>query len=312
MSEKEIIEEVEEETVPLSSAITSILLDEAKAPKKESEDEDEMSEEEEEEAKVEEEEDEVEEAKPAKKEAKKSVKEDLAILLNQDETFSEDFKATAQTLFEAALSEKVVAECERLQEKYDNNLKEEVADIRESLVEKIDSYIGYVVESWIEENEVAVDASLRTDVTESFMENLKSLFVESYIEVPESKKDLTDELANQVSDLEEQLESSKSDSVVLSEGVIDLTRERILTEASEGLASTQIEKLRNLTAELEFESKDSFSGKVDTIKESVFGVESAEEIVEDNQTTSDVEVIVEGNVEVSDTMSIYSRALDRQ
>jgi len=239
--------------------------------------------------------------------------EDLDLLISAEANLTEDFKAKASILFEAAVSQKIVAEKARLEEEYEQNLIEEVTEIRESLINKIDDYLNYVVESYIEENQIQVDSKLRTEIAEDFMGSLKNLFVESYIEVPESKTDLFDELESENAAIKESLELAEAEALALSEKVELLLREKILSEQTEDLTSTQIEKMKALTEEVEFVSEEAFAEKVTTIKSSVFSSGASQEIFED--TDSETEVIVEGEVginqNISSDMKKYLSALTR-
>ena len=238
--------------------------------------------------------------------------EDLDLLISAEANLTEDFKAKASTLFEAAVSQKVVAEKERLAETYEQNLVEEVTEIRESLITKIDDYLNYVVESWVEENQIEVDSKLRTEIAEGFISSLKNLFVESYIEVPAAKVDLFDDLEKEASEVKENLEVATSEISTLSEKLEVLTREKIISESAKDLAETQVAKLKALTEEVEFVSEEAFAEKVATIKSSAFSSTSTE-IVEDSD--SETEVIVEGegdiNENISKDMKNYLSALSR-
>jgi hypothetical protein len=238
--------------------------------------------------------------------------EDLDLLISAEANLTEDFKAKASTLFEAAVSQKIVAEKARLEEKYEQNLVEEVTEIRESLVTKIDDYLNYVVESWVEENQIQVDSKLRTEIAEDFMGSLKNLFVESYIEVPEAKTDLFDKLENEAATMQESLELAEAEALELSEKVEVLSREKVLKEQTADLASTQVEKMKALTEEVEFVSEEAFAEKVATIKASVFSAKSSE-IAEESD--SEIETIVEGesdiNEHISNDMKKYLSALTR-
>jgi hypothetical protein len=305
------MENLEEESeLNLNDSIKDALLGEGKK-KTESEEEDEEDEE------VESEEVEDEEEVEESKDKKSKMKESIDLIVAKEANLTEEFKSNIQTLFEAALSEAVVAEKERLAEQYQEDLMEEAATVRSELIDKIDGYLGYVVESFIEENSEVVNAKLRTEIAEDFMGKLKDLFVESYIEVPESKTDLVEELAVKVEELTEELNETKASAETLAEGVIKMTRNKILSEASQGLTVTQVEKLQNLTEEIEFGSKEIFSSKVKTIKESVFGVKSVDEDVEED-LTEETETIVEGTskieekpARVSDEMAKYIAALSK-
>ena len=239
----------------------------------------------------------VEKAADTKPSAKQ---EDLDLLISAEANLTEEFKAKASTLFEAVVSQKVVAEKERLAETYEQNLVEEVTEIRESLITKIDDYLNYVVESWVEENQIEVDSKLRTDIAEGFISSLKNLFVESYIEVPAAKVDLFDELEKEASEVKENLEVATSEISTLSEKLEVLTREKIISESTKDLAATQVAKLKALTEEVEFVSEEAFAEKVATIKSSAFS-STTTEIVEESD--SETEVIVEGEGDINENMS---------
>lgn len=232
-------------------------------------------------------------------------KEELATIVESDEALSEDFKEKTSVLFEAALKSKLSEEKERLENEYAQNLEEEVSELKSELVEKVDSYLNYVVETWMQENELQVVTGLRTEIAEDFMSSLHSVFKEHYIEVPESKIDLVDELSEQVVELEEQLNTTTEENIRLFTEAQSLERKQIIAEASSGLAATEAEKLASLVEDIDFESAESFVAKVDTIKEAYFPqeiVEQADEaqsLVGDNQFTNDV----------SDVMAKYTQAI---
>ena len=230
----------------------------------------------------------IEKSKPAAaKQPKGKVKEsydfqaDLDALVTSDSTLSEGFQQKAATIFEAAVKSKIAEEIDRLEGEYTQSLEEETAEIKSQLVEKVDSYLGYVVEQWMEDNKVAIENGLRTEIAESFMDSLKSVFVEHYIEVPESKVDMVDDLAAQVEQLEEQLTKATEDNIRLHESVHALQRAEIIVEAAKDLVATEAEKLKSLVEKVDFEDAETFTKKVATIKESYFTkskiVESAEE-----------------------------------
>ena len=200
------------------------------------------------------EEDAVASVKKAADTAPSAKQEDLDLLISAEANLTEDFKAKASVLFEAAVSQKIVAEKARLEETYEQNLIEEVTEIRESLITKIDDYLNYVVESWVEDNQVEVDSKLRTEIAEGFIGSLKNLFVESYIEVPEAKVDLFDELEKEASDVKENLEVANNEISTLSEKLEVLMREKIISEQTKDIAATQVEKIKALTQEVEFVS----------------------------------------------------------
>lgn len=196
--------------------------------------------------------------------------EDLNALINDEATLSEEFKSKAETIFEAALKSKLSEEIDRLEAKYEEELSEEIETTKSDLVEKVDSYLNYVVEQWMADNQVAIQSGLRAEIAENFMEGMKNLFQESYIEVPESKVDLVDELADTVEELEEQLNDTTAKAIEMSEALEFFQRREIVREAAGDLAETQIEKLNSLVEDIDFEDAESFAEKVATVKESYF------------------------------------------
>ena len=233
--------------------------------------------------------------------------QDLDALIESEATLSEEFKAKTAVIFEAAIKSKLSEEIDRLEENYKTELEEELKTTREDLIEKVDSYLNYVVENWMEENKVAIHNGLRTEIAEDFMNKMKDVFIESYIEVPESKVDLVDDLAAQVEDLEEKLNETTGKAISVSEELENLKRDAIIREASKDLAETQVEKLKSLTDSIDYESEETFTEKVNTVKESYFKVSSpaanSEELDED---TSDA------TVEVSGSMASYISAIKKQ
>ena len=250
------------------------------------------------------------------KEIKASYKEEIDLLVNSTEGLTEDFKNKASTIFEAAFTSKIRETTEKLEEKYQVQLVEETDAIRADLVEKVDSYLDYAVNEWVKDNEVAIDSGLRTEITEDFMGALKTLFTEHYIEVPESKVDLFDTLEKESSELNNELQESKSEIETLKEEIESLNREKVLAEASEDLTTTQAVKLASLVEGVEFVDVDTFTRKVETIKDSIF---SDKQIEEQNEKTEDgiiesTEIVEEGNdikSDLSPTMQKYSDALSR-
>jgi hypothetical protein len=211
--------------------------------------------------------------------------DDLEALVESEATLSDDFKGKASTIFEAAVNSKIMEKAadmelvtatliaekvEELEEQYTSEISEAVTEAREELVEKVDSYLNYVVETWMEENRLAVETGLRTEIAETFMSSLKDLFTESYIEVPESKVDLVDDLAEQVVALEEKLNEETATILEMRAGMQQMERQAIIANASYGLAGTQADKLSKLAESIDFESAEAFANKVDTLVESYF------------------------------------------
>lgn len=251
----------------------------------------------------------------AKKLKKESFISDMNSLIEESGGLSEDFKEKAGTIFEVALNTRIRVETEQLQEEFDTKLIEEVAAIRESLEEKVDNYLTYAVESWVEDNKLAVESGLRTEVAESFISSLKSVFVEHYIEVPETKKDIVSELETKLVSVEEALCASSKQTHELTEQVEKLVREKILVEAAESLADTQGARLQALAEDVEFVDEETFRKKVATIKECYFqrkGQVIEEEALSNSFETT--EVIIEDSdslAELSPTMQNYVKALAR-
>jgi hypothetical protein len=245
-----------------------------------------------------------------------SFAEDLKVLAEADQDLTEDFKAKASVLFEAAVTNKVNEIQESLEAQYAEDLSEEVSYVRESLVEKIDGYLSYVVESFIEENQEFVDNKLRTEITEDFMSALQGVFTEHYIEVPDSKVDLVDELSEEVAEIKESLANTEAEKSELAQQVETLQREKIIAEAASDLASTQASKLSSLVEETQFVDAETFATKVATIKEGFFK-ESKEEILSETveSSTTETQTIVEGaapaNAKLPKSMAKYVHHLSR-
>ena len=241
------------------------------------------------------------------------LESEVDLLVQADANLSEEFKTKAQVVFEAAIANKVYDIRSQLEEQYASDLQEELVHVRTSLIEKIDNYLTYVVENWVNENEDVVDSQLRSEITEGFIKGLQTLFTESYIDVPEEKRDLVSELDEKVKLIEGSLEQAESDKEDLEEKLEDLLREKIIRESSEDLTSTQVEKLNQLLDGAEFVSEENFTEKVATVKETFFSQEKEEEITE-STSTEKVEVIVEGQGEekkavISPDMSAYINAM---
>ena len=203
-----------------------------------------------------------------------TAKAELDTLVNNEATLSEEFKEKTAVIFEAAVKSKLSEEIDRLEAQYKEELEEEVSSTKSELVEKVDSYLNYVVENWIKENEIAIENGLRTEIAEGFMDKLKDLFTESYIQVPESKVDLVDELAEQVEELETKLNETTQKVIDQSGEIEEMTKDRIINESASDLADTQVEKLKSLVNDLDFESEEKYAEKVNTIKEAHFSQET--------------------------------------
>ena len=231
-----------------------------------------------------------------------TAKAELDTLVNNEATLSEEFKEKTAVIFEAAVKSKLSEEIDRLETQYKEELEEEVSSTKSELVEKVDSYLNYVVENWIKENEIAIENGLRTEIAEGFMDKLKDLFTESYIQVPESKVDLVDELAEQVEELETKLNETTQTVIDQSGELEELKKDSIIRESASDLADTQVEKLKTLVNDLDFEDEEKFKEKVNTIKEAHFSAE---------QGVSDESIIEEeGSDDVIETAPSMDRYVD--
>lgn len=233
--------------------------------------------------------------------------EDLTALVDSEATLSEGFKDKAEIIFEAALKSKLGEHVERLEESYAEELAEETTRIHSDLVEKVDGYLNYVVENWMDDNKLAIETGLRTEISESFMKSLHGVFTEHYIDVPEGKVNLVDELSTAKDNLEEQVNATIADNVALKEQVEKLNRAVIVNEASAGLSEAQADKLKSLVSDIDADDADAFAAKVESVKESYFKTK-----VTSNDATE--EVIAEGadqEIEVSGSMATYLAALNK-
>ena len=233
--------------------------------------------------------------------------EDLAALVDSEATLSEGFKDKAEVIFEAALKTKLAEHVESMEAQYAEELAEETSKIHNDLVEKVDGYLNYVVENWMEENKLAIETGLRTEISESFIKALHGVFNEHYIEVPEGKVDLVDELSSQKDELEEQVNSMIADNIKLKESVEKLSRDAIVREASAGLSEAQADKLKGLVEDIDAEDTEAFAAKVETVKESYFKKPAV--------TTTEEEVLEEETEEqsaVSGVMATYLAALSKK
>ncbi len=233
--------------------------------------------------------------------------EDLDAVIAEEATLSDGFRGKAATIFEAVLTSKLAHEVERLETEYAQNLEEEVSDVKSELVEKVDSYLNYVVTNWMDTNEVAVTEGLRTEIAEDFMTSLQSVFKEHYIDVPEGKVDIVEELSASVAELEETLNKTTEDNIKLHESVQTLERADVVREQSSGLADTEAEKLGSLVEDIEFDNRDNFEMKVKVVKESYF----TKEISETADEVSSIAGTDEAPADVSDAMSRYSQAISK-
>jgi len=241
-------------------------------------------------------------------ESKKKFKEDVEALIKDEDTLSEGFKAKAETIFEAALQSKIISETAKLEERYASDLAGEVEAIKEDLVDKVDGYLTYVVENWMKDNEVAIEHSLKSEITESFIDSLGQLFSEHHINVPSDKGDILDALSEEAKDAKAQLNDATANAMDLAEKVKAFERKDIVAEACKGLAATEEAKLKELIEGVEADDNESFATKVATIKESYLNKDTTVE------ATPEVDAITEDTQEpkvVDANMQQYLSAIER-
>ena len=232
--------------------------------------------------------------------------EDLDNIINEEATLSDGFRDKASAIFEAVLTSKLTSEVDRLEAEYAQNLEEEVKDIQDGLVEKVDAYLNYVVEGWMKENEIQVQQGLRTEIAEEFMTSLQGVFKEHYIEVPEGKVDLVDELNEEKTELEGLLNKSTEENIELHSKVQEFEKQEVVREQSSGLAETEAEKLASLVEDIEFDNKENFEMKVKTVKESYFKNEVTESADEVDSLMGEENA---DNTVVSESMAKYTQAI---
>jgi hypothetical protein len=236
------------------------------------------------------------------------VKEDIDALMNGEE-LSEDFRAKAETIFEAAVLSRVAAETVRLEEAYESKLLEEVESIKEGLVEKVDGYLGYIVEQWVQENELALESGMKSEIMESFIEGMKSVFAEHYIDVPEEKFDVLGDLQEQVSEITAKLDEQLAKNVEMTKAINEQQRASAIANSASGLTDTDVEKFKALAEELAYEDSDSFGSKLQTIRENYFGKKQSTVNVSSVVTDTPVESLNE-TAPIDPSIKKYLAALD--
>jgi hypothetical protein len=240
-----------------------------------------------------------------------SVKEDVDAFLNGEE-LSEEFKQKAETIFEAAVLSRVKNEVARIEEEYEGKLAEQVEQIKEGLVEQVDGYLDYIVEQWIEQNEIALEHGMKSEILEGFVSGLKGLFEEHYIDIPEEKFDVLASLEEQIEQLSAKLDETVAANVEMKQSLAEMKRIEIVKEACEGLTDTEVEKFVDLAEELSYEDADTFKTKVQTIRENYF-VTKAQADLESVVTDTPVETLTEEtSKKVDPAMAAYLSMLNRK
>ena len=201
---------------------------------------------------------------------KAEMKEDVDALFADDSTISEEFKSKVSTIFEARVSDRVTQIEEEIETRYAGMLEEAVESVKADLTEKVDDYLSYVVEQWMEENQIAIESGLRAELTEDFIGGLRNLFAEHYIDVPAEKVDLVDELAGKVEELESKLNEEIERGVSYAKALVESRKNEIAREIGEGLTATQAEKIKSIAEGVEFSTEDEYKSKLETLRENYF------------------------------------------
>lgn len=221
--------------------------------------------------------------------------EDIEALFADDSTISEDFKSKASTIFEARVLDRITQIQEQMETEYAGMLEEAVESIKEDLTTKVDDYLNYVVEQWLEQNEIAIESGLRAELTEEFIAGLRNLFAEHYIDVPTEKVNLVDELAATVEELESKLDEEIERSVELKKALVESRKVEITRAVCEGLTETQVEKIKSLAESVDYSTEEEYQTKLETIRENYFpsGVKKAdaEQLHEQVEDANDKPVI---------------------
>ena len=246
----------------------------------------------------------------ASEEVEIDLSDDVKALVSSDADLSEEFKEKAATIFETAVKTRIKEQTKIIEAQFEEKLASETETVKEAMVEKVDSYLNYVVEEWMKENELAVERGIRTEIAEDFITGLKGLFKEHYIDVPEEKYNVLDDLTGQVKDLESKLNEQIEKNVNLSKDVSESKRESLVVSVSEDLADTEKEKFASMAENVEYDSAEKFQEKLETIKESYFPKTKIEEATSNDEVDS-----VAANLPVSsgtsDAMAAYTAAISK-
>ena len=199
-----------------------------------------------------------------------NAKDDIDALFADDQNISEEFKSKVTTIFEARVIDRIQQIEEQTETKYAGMLEEAIESVRTQLEEKVDDYVNYVVEQWLEENAIAIESGLRAELAEDFISGLHKLFAENYINVPEDKVELVDELATKVEQLESKLNEEIEKSIGYKKSLIEATKQEVTRSVCEGLTETQVEKIKSLAESVEFSTEDEYQNKLETIRENYF------------------------------------------
>ena len=232
------------------------------------------------------------------------VSDDVKALV-EGEDLSEEFQTKAATIFEAAVKSKLRGEVERLEMENTQTVAEEIEAFKKELTEKVDSYLDYVVKEWMQENELAIDRGLKGEIAEDFITGLKALFEEHYIDVPDEKYDILEGQAQKIEDLESKLNETIEKMTAMNKEKSTLVREQVIAKVSTDLAETEKEKFEGLVEDVEFADEESFTAKLNTLKESYFPKTVATKTLEEEVETDKQEV------DVSGAMAAYMSAITK-
>jgi len=238
------------------------------------------------------------------------LSDDVKALVSSDADLSEEFKQKAATIFETAVKTRIKEQTKIIEAQYVKKLASETETVKEAMVEKVDSYLNYVVEEWMKENELAVERGIRTEIAEDFITGLKGLFKEHYIDVPEEKYDVLDDLTGQVKDLEDKLNEQIEKNVNLSKDVSESKRAELIASVSEDLADTEKEKFGSMAENVEYDSAEKFQEKLETIKESYFPKTKMDETASGDEVDS-VAANIPADAGTSDAMAAYTAAISK-
>mgnify|MGYP000434482425 CR=1 FL=1 len=233
------------------------------------------------------------------------VQEHVEALMSGEGDLTDEFKKKAATVFESAVKSKVRDEVTRLQENYDNEIEEGIKSNKSELTEKVDTYMNYVVEEWMKENELAVERGLKGEIAEDFIAGLKQLFEDHYVDIPDEKYDVLQAQSDKIAELEEKVNKSIEESIDFKKSNDTLTRDKVISEVSSDLADTEIEKFKGLTEDVDFGNEEDFRSKLDTLKESYFPKVKKE-------TTENIDNVETGpaqDIDITDSMAAYSKAI---
>ena len=234
------------------------------------------------------------------------IEEDVNALLGGEE-LSEEFREKAKVIFEAALKSKVAEVKESLEEQYAAKLQEEVAEAKEALAERVDSYLEYVSDEWFSENALVIEHALKTEMTESFLSGMKSLFEDHYVSIPDEKYDVVESMVEKLDEMETKLNEQIEKNISLNKRLSESVADGILDQVSEGLAQTQKEKLASLSESVEFESEESYREKLETLKESYFASKKESPVAKSETLSEGVDNAAPESY--SNSMSAYLRTL---